>query len=273
MKLSKVFMLTAALALYAISLMAQGTNATIGYTNSRHCSLATLNGSYGFFGEAPATLVGDPVMQLVVSGTIRFDGHGNLTGESLANVEGSGGTGVGGFVGTYTVNPDCTYSGVHTGEGAQTLHFVGTITGEGMLQEMRFVVTDPGWVALGTVKKIQPRACSLATLKGSYALFGQGKVTAFTPPAPIAHVGTVTYDGKGNFFGSDTIMLNGMMAQDTFTGTYTVTRSCMASVEIASTTVGVVHEVGWIVGEEDSREVRLIGTDPGFMFVEATRKQ
>ncbi len=235
-----------------------------------NCSVATLNGSYSFFGEAPATLAG---MQLVVSGIIRYDGKGNLSGEAIANVEGWGAGPPGAFAGTYTVGPDCTYSGEHTGEDGETLHFTGTITGSGMLQEMRFVVTDPGWVALGTVKKIQPGACSLATLKGSYALFGQGAVTAFTPPAPIAHVGTATYDGAGNISGNDTIMLNGAETADSYTATYSVTEECMISVEITSTAVGLVHEQGWIVGEGKSQEVRLIVTDPGFVFTEATRKQ
>ena len=267
MKLNQVFMLAVALALYANPLTAQ-PNAK----QPRQCSMATLNGSYGFFGEAPATLVGDSVMRLVISGVLRFDGKGNLSGESISNVEGWGAGGVGTFAGTYTVNPDCTYSGEHTG-GGETLHFVGTITGSGMMQQTRFVVTDPGWVALGTVKKIQPAACSLATLRGSYALYGQGAVTALTPPAPIAHVGTATYDGAGSLFGGDTIMLNGMSIQDTYTATYTITEQCMVSLEITSTAVGVLHEVGWVVGTGKSQEVHFIGTDPGLMFVEAIRKQ
>lgn len=235
-----------------------------------NCSLATLNGSYSFF-EA-ATLVGDPAMRMVTSGTIRFDGNGNSAGESITNVEGWGVGGVDTFTGTYAVNQDCTYSGELTGGGV-TFHFVGTITGAGMLQEMRYVITDTGWVALGTVKRIQWAACSLATLKGPYALYGEGTVTTFTPPAPIAHSGMVTYDGAGSFFGSDTIMLNGTLIPDTFTGTYTVTGQCMISVEIASTAVGVVHEVGWIVGQGKATEVHLIVTDPGFLFQESTRKQ
>ncbi len=235
-----------------------------------NCSVATLNGRYGLFGEAPATLAG---MQLVVSGIIRYDGNGHLSGESLANVEGWGVAGADAFTGTYTVNPDCTYSGVHTDEGGETLHFVGTITGSGMLQEMRFVVTDPGWAALGTVKRIQPEACSLATLKGSFALFGEGTVTALDPPEPLVHVGTVTYDGAGNAFGSDTIMLNGEEHADSYTATYTVTAECMISVDITSTAMGHIHEQGWIVGEGKGTEVRLIVTDPGFVFAEATRKQ
>jgi hypothetical protein len=212
-------------------------------------------------------------MRGVISGIILFDGTGNLTGESVANVEGWGAGEPGAFAGTYTVSPDCTYSGEHTGDDGETLHFTGTITGSGMTQEMHFVVTDPGWVAAGTDKKIQPAPCSVATLKGSYALFGEGTVTALDPPAPLVHVGTATYDGAGNVTGSDTIMLNGTETPDNYTATYTVTEECRISVEITSDAVGVVHELGWIVGEGKDTEVHLIVTDPGFLFTEATRKQ
>lgn len=235
-----------------------------------NCSLTTLNGNYSFF-EA-ATLIGDPAMKMVTSGIIHFDGGGNSSGESITNTEGWGVAGVDTFTGTYAVNSDCTYSGDLTGGGV-TFHFVGTIAGDGMLQETRYVITDPGWVAPGTVKRIQPTACSVATLKGSYALYGEGTVTAFNPSQPITHVGMVSYDGAGHFFGSDTIMLNGALVPDTFSGTYTVAGDCMISVEIASTAVGVVHEKGWIVGQGKSTEVHLIVTDPGFVFREATRKQ
>jgi hypothetical protein len=187
-------------------------------------------------------------------------------------VEGWGVAGVDAFTGTYAVNSDCTYSGDLTGGGV-TFHFVGTITGAGMLQEMHYVITDPGWFAPGTVKRIRPAACSLATLKGSYALFGEGTVTAFDPSQPITHVGMVIYDGAGKFFGSDTIMLNGALVPDSFTGTYRITRECMISVDIVSSAVGVVHEQGWIVGQGKSKEVHLVVTDPGFVFREATRKK
>jgi hypothetical protein len=58
-----------------------------------------------------------------------------------------------------------------------------------------------------------------------------------------------------------------------FKGTYTIREDCTVSVEITSTAVGVVHELGRITGEGKSREVHLIVTDPGFMILEATRKQ
>lgn len=267
MKFSKAFYLAWALVLLAVPLAAEMAPA-----HAKHCSRATLNGSYTFFEQA--TLIGEPVMRMVTNGIISFDGHGNLSGESITNVEGWGVSGTGDpFTGTYTVNPDCTYSGELTGLDGTTFHFVGTITGSGMLQETRYVITDPGWVAPGTVKRIQPEPCSVSTLKGSYSLFGEGTITAYTPPAPIAHVGIVTYDGAGRFFGSDTIMLNGTMVPDTFTGTYTVSADCTVSVEIASTAVGVVHELGRITGKGENREVHLIVTDPGFLFLETTKTQ
>ncbi|MBZ5682694.1 MAG: hypothetical protein LAO24_21580 [Acidobacteriia bacterium] len=265
MKFSKAYILTWALVLFAVPLAAQMDSA-----HAKHCSLATLNGSFGFY--AQAMVVTQPPVQIVTTGIITYDGKGNLSGESMNNVDGSGGM-PDSFTGTYTVYPDCTLSGQHTSPAGETLHYVGTITGSGILQEIHFVVTDPGVVAYGTDKRIPPGGCSLASLKGSYALFGQGTVTAYTPPALIAHAGVLSYDGRGKFAGKDTIALNGTTVPDTFTGTYTVTADCTVSVEIFSTAVGVVHELGRVTGDGKSREVHLIVTDPGFMVVEATRKQ
>jgi hypothetical protein len=267
MRFRKTHILACTLFLLAMPLAAQANP-----THAKNCSLATLNGSYTFFEQA--TLIGEPAMRMVTNGIIGFDGIGNLSGNSITNVEGWGVSGVGDpFTGTYAVNPDCTYSGELTGPDGTTFHFVGTITGSGMLQETHYVITDAGWVAPGTVKRIQPEPCSVSTLKGSYSLFGEGTITAYTPPAPIAHVGIVTYDGRGKFVGNDTIMLNGTMVQDTFTGTYTVSADCTLFVEITSTAVGVVHESGRITGKGENREVHLIVTDPGFLFLETTKKE
>ena len=171
------------------------------------------------------------------------------------------------------MSPDCIVTGQHTDAYGETLHYVGPITGDGPLQEIHFVVTDPGFVAAGTSKKMPAGGCSVATLKGYYGLFGQGTVTAYNPPAPITHAGSLTYDGKGKFAGSDTIALNSSIVPDQFTGTYTVSQDCTISVEINSTAVGVVHQLGRITGEGKNREVHLIVTDPGFLFLETTRKQ
>ena len=232
----------------------------------RTCSLATLNGTYGFYGQG--VLMTQPAMRVVTNGTITFDGKGNLTGESIGAAEGVGAAPPGSFTGTYGVNPDCTYWGEHSG-----MQFTGTIADRGSNQVLHFVVTNPGFVVLGEDKPVPAGGCSPATLKGSYALYGEGTIAVGGPPAPMVHVGTANYDGAGNAWGSDTIMFaGGPPVNDTWTATYTVTSDCTVSLEISST-VGVVHEVGRIVGEGESREVHLIVTDPGWMVQETTVRQ
>ena len=70
MKFSKMFILAGVLALLAIPLAAQ-TNAS----HSKDCTVASLKGTFGFFGEAPALLIGDPTLRIQIVGTIRFDGQ------------------------------------------------------------------------------------------------------------------------------------------------------------------------------------------------------
>ncbi len=239
------------------------------------CSLRTLNGSYGFFGEGTVVAVppsDPPPVVFVTSGIITFDGAGNLTGESTSNVNGLG-AGEGTFDGTYAVNPDCTYSGQHWGPDGETLHFVGTITGSGMLQETHFVVTDPGFVALGTGRKMPPGGCSVGSLRGSYALYGGGSVTPNDPPLLDRDVGIVNYDGAGNFTGYDTAMVGGMLIPDSFTGSATVTAGCAVSIEINTTAFGVLHAKGWLTGEGKLQEVQFIYTDPGLLATATIRKQ
>jgi hypothetical protein len=265
MKISKLFVLTLGFALLGIPLTARAN-----VTKKPPCSVASLNGSYGFIAQGAITT--DPPIQLVSTGIIKYDGAGSLSGESVT----SDGTGAGApdaFTGTYTVSPDCIVTGQHTDAYGETLHYVGPITGNDMLQEIHWVLTDPGFVGAGTTKKMPDGGCSLATLKGYYGLFGQGTVTAYNPPAPITHAGNFSYDGKGKFTGSDTIALNGSIVSDQFTGTYVVSADCAISVEINSTTVGVVHQLGRVTGAGKNREVHLIITDPGFLFVETTRRQ
>jgi hypothetical protein len=234
------------------------------------CSLTTLKGSFGFHGNA--TVMDSTGLQIFSTGLINFDGEGNLSGESTNSLNGwmnNSST----FTGIYTVNPDCTYSGQQTDETGTTLHFDGAISGSGMLQGSHFVLTDPGVVGSGSNNRISPGGCSLSTLKGSYALSGQGAVTAFTPPALIAHTGIVTYDGKGNFVGHDTVTMNGTASLDTFAGTYDISPNCTVTIELISSGFGTIHELGRITGEGKSQEVHFIYTDFGLFATDTIRKQ
>jgi hypothetical protein len=134
---------------------------------------------------------------------------------------------------------------------------------------------NPGLVR--TVEAAQGM-CSLATVQGSYALYGQGTITGSLPgfpPPPILtnHSGIVTFDGVGNFSGSEMASLNGLIGPATFTGTYTVNPNCTVTAELTNSLGLTVHEWGTISGSGALQEVHLIVTDAGWVFDETLKKK
>ncbi len=239
----------------------------------RECSLRTLHGGYGIFVQG--TLVAAPYYPFVVSGLFTYDGEGNVSGTYNQSV--GGGISAGTAEGTYQVNPDCTYSAELTLSNGSVVHRVGTITGEGMQQEIHIVYTDPTSVAFGTLKKT-PERCSLETLKGDYALFGQGTIfLSATSSIARATAGILTFDGAGNFSGEATGNTNGTSAQGGVIGTYAVSPECEVSAEITVTSGPnqglVLDEAGSVTGEGESKEIHDIFTTAHWVFTDTLKKQ
>jgi hypothetical protein len=244
---------------------------------ARECSLRTLHGRYGIFAQGTVLATSaHPALPFVVSGIFTYDGDGSVAGTYNQSVGGGASTGVTAS-GTYQVNPDCTYSAVLTLPDNSIVHRAGTITGEGILQEIHIVYTDSSSVASGTLKKIRKRPCSLRTLKGPYALFGQGTILPPGASFPRATAGILTFDGEGNFSGEATGNTSGASAQGSFTGTYAVTPECGVSAEIHVTsgpnTGLTLDEAGSITGDEDFKELHDIFTTPGWVFTDTLKKQ
>jgi hypothetical protein len=255
-----------------------------------NCSQATLKGKYGSLEQGTVVAnLGDgfpaPPFPVALTAIDTYDGKGNVSGTYWASFDGVPVSGP--FKGTYTVNPDCTYSDTITPEGQPPSHRVGTITGEGLDQELQTIYTDAWLVAYGTAKKTLPWGCSLRTLKGTYEVFGQGSdisvpipIPGFpSPPFPAAHVGIFTADGAGHFSGKDVEKVDVVAAPTTFTATYTVNPDCTVSV-IITEHMGpytmTIPEIGTITGWGESQEVHLIiFTEPdlGWVFVDMAKKQ
>lgn len=252
---------------------------TTGDTSSSGCSVATLQGTYGFFEQG--TYVGKigpfppGPFPVAIVGSVTYDGAGNLSGAYTGNF--------GGFIvsapftGTYTVNRDCTYSDEFAPGQGLLLHTAGSISGRGMFQEIHYIDTDTGIAVSGTSKKAPQDGCSLETLKGNYALFGQGtRLLAGSTPTfvPVSRSGIATFDGAGNFSGELTASANGTIVPGvTFTATYTVNSDCTTSAVITNSLGQTGHESGAISGNAAFREVHLIITDPGWFFSDAAKKQ
>jgi hypothetical protein len=241
------------------------------------CSVATLKGAYGLTeqGTVVADVMGAsfPVNAPYPSANVAvvtYDGAGHLTATYRASF---GGIPFGGpLTGTYTVGPDCTYTDSVPAVGVSR---TGVITGEGMSQEVRTILTSTWTVTSGLRQKMPAGKCSSETLKGTYSLHGQGKVgNPMAPPlAPVVQVGTITFDGHGRFEGGETVNANGEGEENTFTGTYTVNPDCSASAEIHSSSGLTLHTAAVIVGEGTRQELRMIVTDPGWVFLATLKRQ
>jgi hypothetical protein len=247
---------------------------------SRACSPATLKGNYGVLEQG--TIVGQlpgfppPPFPVVNSATATYDGTGNFSGTYTLSV--GGGIVPGTFTGTYIVNPDCTYSDEFTPLPDLVVHHAGTISGIGIWQRIDYIYTDAGVVISGTARPTPPGGCSLASLKGTYAHFGQGTLTGPLPgfpPPPVLwdHSGTVTFDGKGSFTGEGMESVDGVTVPLTFTGTYTVNHDCSTSAVIHTSLGLVLHEAGTTSGVGIFQEYYGIVTDAGWVFVDGLKKQ
>ena len=242
------------------------------------CSLATLTGTYGVLeqGAIVTQIVGFPApppYPVVLAASAAYDGTGNLSGPFKISIAGLQLTGT--FTGTYTVSSDCKYTEefVATPPGA-SLHDSGVITGDGAFREIHYIYTDSDRVISGTAKKTPPGGCSLETIKGKYAVFGQGTIIApGFPPLLAAHVGPFTADGAGHFSGSDDVTHGGTALHETFTGNAAITSDCTVSLIITDSGGLVANEWGTITGEGRSQEFNGIVTNPGWVFVESVKRQ
>ena len=77
------------------------------------------------------------------------------------------------------------------------------------------------------------RACSNASVAGTWGYTETGTVMPPTGPISVAAVGSYTFDRAGNFSGAQSSSSGGKVSQDTKLGTYTVNADCTASLTLS----------------------------------------
>ena len=131
-----------------------------------------------------------------------------------------------------------------------------------------FVMAFVSLLVLGLVSRAQAEECSNASIKGGYGLSCEGTVVGV---GPLAVIGVLTADGKGNGSEVETISFNGDIVQGaTFTVAYTVNADCTGS--FVSTGLGSVFHNDFVL-DDNKKEFRLMATEPGFVAVCIFRKQ
>lgn len=102
--------------------------------------------------------------------------------------------------------------------------------------------------------------CSLARAAGKWSLTDQGTVIGI---GPRTAVGVLTLDGNGNLLnGVATSSLNGTIASETFSGTYTVNPDCSGTfdVKIYSGGTELFELTAFTAYDNDMREIRGVFT-------------
>ena len=117
---------------------------------------------------------------------------------------------------------------------------------------------------LGIVPRAQAdesRACSSASLRGSFGFTSAGTLLALPPPnaGPFAEISRQTFDGQGNTEGTATLSANGNTGHVTFYGTYVVNPDCTGSMTLFILPFGRTITLD-IVIDDDGAELRAVVT-------------
>jgi hypothetical protein len=244
------------------------------------CSNVLLRGNYGF--QIKGTIVGlGPIGGVA---RITFDGAGNFTQTDNVTVNGSPMVPNRPGRGTYDVNSDCT--GTQTlNSGGQVIHTKFVIAENG--KEVFDVVTDPGLAITGVGKAVSSVddnedddsssfACSLKTIKGSYAISTTGSIVFAGPVGVVADVGKIIFDGNGGASQSTTVSLNGVIIpnRSSMSGSYVVDADCTGDISlILPGPTGTITSTSRFVIVRNGEELLTINTGVGRVLTGIATKQ
>lgn len=118
----------------------------------------------------------------------------------------------------------------------------------------------------------QDGGCTMAQLRGAYAVYGQGSGILGNPPQPgiEVDVGIAKLDGKGNLAGSITFSFNGQIFRTKFIGAYLVKSDCTITMSIQDDFGEHLQEEGVVLGHGD--EIRFIETNPGTVIARVAKR-
>jgi hypothetical protein len=120
--------------------------------------------------------------------------------------------------------------------------------------------------------RAQDGGCSMAELRGAYAVYGQGTGILGNPPQQGVEVdvGIATLDGKGNLAGSITFSFNGQIFRTKFIGVYLVKSDCTVTMNIQDDFGEHLQEEGVVLGH--GAEIRFIETNPGTVIARVAKR-
>jgi hypothetical protein len=119
--------------------------------SAAQCSMARVAGSYGYTTSGFVATPAGTFVPVAIAGRIVFDSHGNVSGTQTRVVAGSALDET--YVGTYTVNPDCTGSFTVTVSPDTRTSIVNVVWTDNA-NGASAVFTNPGFVLTATARRI-----------------------------------------------------------------------------------------------------------------------
>jgi hypothetical protein len=197
------------------------------------CSTGDYRGTYAFFTTGAfvqlppqAAILLGPFAQ---AGTFTSDGDGNITIESTASYNGI--IQPANVTATYTLTPQCvlTVSGILPDPLSVPFTFTGVLSSSD--RQLNLMITDPpGTVVIGEHLRQDTRFCGTSDFSGAYQIDLGGSVAA---PASRAgrfqRIGRLVADGDGKFTAASIASYAGLISEEDFQGTYTVSAKCIVT--------------------------------------------
>ena len=202
------------------------------------CSASTLNGTYEFqLAGRQVTAAGVTVKIAQDAGTVTFDGQGKVSATMTTNiVSGTQSFGIPLTVsGTYTLQSNCQGSvSITTGDTATFSVVAYSVNATTQVAAAFVLVGTDATFAYNGSGNMQPAACSVSTLSGSWPFSATGSSLSGAAVNGVADVlGLLTFDGQGNATGNWTTSSNTATTTITTTGTYSVTSACLGTITLA----------------------------------------
>jgi uncharacterized protein (TIGR03437 family) len=260
------------------TLLFDGTGSGMQSTAVTSCSTPSLKGTYYMTLAGRLAPAGTATKILESDGAATFDGQGhvtfNLTASSVngSQVFGAPLT----YSGTYSVQSTCQgVINITTGDTA-TFAVVAYDFDTTTLQAKNFTMvgTDSTY-AYNASGAVQPAACALSTLSGTWLFSGTGNSLSGSTNTGLADLaGVMQFDGQGNVTASWSQVTNAASTSFSATGTYSVTEACLGALSLADTSSNTYSGAISIYGVDADgypNDFEVVVTTPQLIFTGAGR--
>lgn len=129
----------------------------------------------------------------------------------------------------------------------------------------RLLVLSSLAMALHSAPAFAAKVCNNADLEGAYVYSVNGTATTIPPVGPLAILGKITLDGKGNFAGKVNGSIAGViiLLETPVTGTYSIADDCTGSFTTVYPDITVHFSLVLVDDVDHRKHAELVSIDAG----------